>query len=80
MTIEYTLASFNIRTLQTVFMTIACAPDSYSDKSLHEAYQVSDVDGSWDEDLGCRIEGTKEDGQYSLYSILKIVEVEDEDE
>mgnify|MGYP000924411811 CR=1 FL=1 len=80
MTIEYTLASFNIRTLQNVFLTFTCAPGEYTDKALHECYQVSDVDGSWDEDLGCRIEGTKEDGQYSLYSILKIVEVEDEDE
>lgn len=77
MTIEYTLASFNIQRLQTVFMTITCTPDSYSDRSLHEAYQVSDVDGSWDPDLACRVEGTKEDGEYNLYSILKIVEVED---
>lgn len=76
MTIEYTLVRFKIQTLQNIFITVTCSADDYSDKALHECYQVSDVNGSWNPDLVCRIEGSKEDGKYSLYSILKIVEVD----
>lgn len=76
MTIEYTLASFNIRTLQNVFLTFTCAPGEYTDKALHECYQVSETDGSWDTELACRIEGSKEDGEYNLYSILKVMEAD----
>lgn len=78
MTMEYKLVLFKAQTLQDLFLTIRVAAGSNTDMMLHAAYRVSDIDGSWDPDLTCGIEGLKEDGQYSLYSILKIPEVEDD--
>ncbi|HBF73739.1 MAG TPA: hypothetical protein DDW71_00565 [Lactobacillus sp.] len=72
--IEYKLVSFKIQTLQNVFITITCTPDSHSDKAMRECYQISDIDGSWNPNLACRVEGSKEDGKYNLYSIVKVAE------